>query len=328
MGGKGAATADKAADKATAGKRLMKRILQSSEAATINRRDVQFAPYNPRQIAKPEFDRLVASIRRFGLVDKPIVNRRSPAKGWADGESMTFIGGHQRIRACDHVFGSEEYELRVELIDVDEATERALNVALNNPMLQAQFDLELLQQTVEWLHERGADLEDTGYTRVEFSQMFDDKFVAGLFGDQAEEESPYIEQLQAMKDAGREAKSRAAGGELPPSSVSSTSSVESAPAEPPAPVSADDVNADLARKRERYKDQAGFADTNFVYVALVFDDEEQTKSFFAYLRTKGLYESRYYDAEQFAAAVGLGWPGGEPGGGGDAEDGDLFAAER
>jgi hypothetical protein len=42
---------------------------------------------NPRQISKEQFQHLEALIAKFGLIDKPIVN-----KDW------TIIGGHQRVK--------------------------------------------------------------------------------------------------------------------------------------------------------------------------------------------------------------------------------------
>ncbi len=44
-------------------------------------------PKNPRQIKKDQFERLGALIDKFGLIDKPIVNK-----------DFTIIGGHQRVR--------------------------------------------------------------------------------------------------------------------------------------------------------------------------------------------------------------------------------------
>jgi hypothetical protein len=44
-------------------------------------------PKNPRQIKKDQFDKLSGLIEKFGLIDKPIINK-----------DFTIIGGHQRIR--------------------------------------------------------------------------------------------------------------------------------------------------------------------------------------------------------------------------------------
>jgi hypothetical protein len=48
------------------------------------------APYNPRRITDEELLRLRKSLRRFGLVDPVIVNRRSDR----------IVGGHQRVVAA------------------------------------------------------------------------------------------------------------------------------------------------------------------------------------------------------------------------------------
>jgi ParB-like chromosome segregation protein Spo0J len=42
---------------------------------------------NPRQIHKTQFERLGQLIDKFGLIDRPIINK-----------DMTIIGGHQRVR--------------------------------------------------------------------------------------------------------------------------------------------------------------------------------------------------------------------------------------
>jgi hypothetical protein len=50
-------------------------------------KDLKEHPKNPRQISKDQYMHLENLITKFGLIDKPIVN-----KDW------TIIGGHQRIR--------------------------------------------------------------------------------------------------------------------------------------------------------------------------------------------------------------------------------------
>lgn len=328
------------------------RILKSATTADIPRSSIAFASYNPRQMSPDGFRRLRASVRRFGLVEDPVVNVRSQSKGWPDGSQKTVVGGHQRIRAVDAELkypASGDYSLTVKLIDVDEMTERALNVALNNPELQAQFDAELLQGVVEWLHERGgADaIDGTGYTTTELSLFFGDDFAAkvGMFAEQGEQEGGYVDELRAMKDARRRADGAAAGGE---SSASSTESEESEPADletppsessisstssedsEPTPVTAADVKADLARKREAFKSKWN-RDSGDHALILVFDGSEDLAAF---VDRYGLPLNKYIDAQQFCELAGVEWPGGgggEPdgpdaGGDGGTDDvaGDLF----
>jgi hypothetical protein len=44
-------------------------------------------PKNPRQISKDHFHHLEQLIKKFGLIDKPVIN-----------QDRTVVGGHQRIR--------------------------------------------------------------------------------------------------------------------------------------------------------------------------------------------------------------------------------------
>lgn len=97
--------------------------------------DLKAAPYNPRKISPAALKGLRASIERFGVVQDIVVNRRS---GYV-------VGGHQRLEALRL---EKRTEVPVCWVDLDDAEERALNVALNNPHISGEFDdslQELLQ---------------------------------------------------------------------------------------------------------------------------------------------------------------------------------------
>jgi hypothetical protein len=304
------------------GKRLLKRILHAAEDVTLQRSSVDFAPYNPRQMKPAAFKKLCDSVRKNGLVQKPLVNKRSVEKGFPEGSRMTFVAGHQRIRAVDKIGGTTEYEFGAQVIDVDLPTEKALNVALNNPTLQAQFDMELLQGVLESIADDGGDPQEAGFAAAEFEMMFDSAKLAGLFKEQEEAESDYVNQLQAMKEAGKSPAARAGteGGEQRDvGSDDVGSNGDAAPTTPPPdnqPFNADQaVKDDLRAKRERYKASRANDDAGDVMLTVVFDDPEQLRDFMQRFR---LDDVRYFDAEQFAASLGVDWPAA----GGGA--GDLF----
>lgn len=50
------------------------------------------ARYNPRKISKKELQKLVESIKTYGLVQPILVNK-----------DHTIIGGHQRVEACRNI---------------------------------------------------------------------------------------------------------------------------------------------------------------------------------------------------------------------------------
>lgn len=98
------------------------------------------AAYNPRRMGEQQRAALAASLDRFGLVQPIVVNQRSSAKGWPSGSFETVVGGHQRLEVL-RAQGVAETD--VVLVDLTEAEEKALNVALNSRGLQGEFTKDL-----------------------------------------------------------------------------------------------------------------------------------------------------------------------------------------
>jgi len=88
------------------------------------------APYNPRTISEAALRGLSASIKRFGLVEPIIVNKRSG----------NVVGGHQRLKVLE---SEGVKETQVVIVDLDEAEEKALNVALNNQAIAGDFTADI-----------------------------------------------------------------------------------------------------------------------------------------------------------------------------------------
>lgn len=84
------------------------------------------APYNPREISKKAAAGLRASIKRFGLVQPIVWNKRSGS----------VVGGHQRVDAMKAL---GQTEARVVVVDLPDLEEKALNVTLNNPEIEGEF---------------------------------------------------------------------------------------------------------------------------------------------------------------------------------------------
>lgn len=85
-------------------------------------------------------------------------------------------GGHQRLEQLDALEKSKDYDLTVCVVDVDEREEAALNVQLNNPSMQGEWDLDKLANMAE---EFDLDLSaDMGFTESDIDFMFegDDRF--------------------------------------------------------------------------------------------------------------------------------------------------------
>lgn len=167
---------------------------QAFEAIEMHRREFHGAPFNPRSISPANKSRLKKGIKKHGLVDAIIVNKRTG----------NLVGGHQRLAAIDELEGTDDYTMTVQVIDVDENDEMALNMALNNPSLQGHFESDLQRQLFEHLASEGYDLADAGYTTTDVQTMFPDIFATGQLADQLEAESDIVNEIHAMAQVGKE----------------------------------------------------------------------------------------------------------------------------
>jgi DNA modification methylase len=114
------------------------------------------APYNPRTISDHDLEALRRSLRFFGTVEPVVVNKRSGC----------IVGGHQRVRAA---LAEEIESLPVVYVDLDEPSERQLNLALNR--IHGTWDEERLAALLQELAAAGADLELTGFESDEINQI-------------------------------------------------------------------------------------------------------------------------------------------------------------
>lgn len=125
---------------------------------TVHRRELRNAPYNPRVISDAARKKLRANLRRVGLIEPPVWNRRTG----------NIVGGHQRVSQLDALHGHDNYLLPVAEVDLDDRTEREQNVFLNNGEAQGEFDLDKLAA----LYKEGVDFEHAGFDAADVYQLF------------------------------------------------------------------------------------------------------------------------------------------------------------
>lgn len=108
---------------------------------------------NPRTISKEDMDRLVKSIKKFGVLEaRPLI--LSDRTG-----ELVIIGGNQRYEACRKL-GIEE--VPTELIqNLSEADER--EIVIRDNVSNGEFDWRMLEE--EW---NADDLEAWGLPKVSF----------------------------------------------------------------------------------------------------------------------------------------------------------------
>lgn len=134
-----------------------------SEAVEIERSKLHFAPYNPREIDPDAYKTIKRGIKRFGMVGGLVINKRT---------DYTIVGGHQRIAVMDDLekFNTDthdnDYKLRVDIIDVDLKTEKALNILLNNPNASGRWNYDKLAELIPDI-----DYKDAGLTEADLNMI-------------------------------------------------------------------------------------------------------------------------------------------------------------
>ncbi len=117
------------------------------------------ASYNPRKMTDEARARLEAGIKEFGLVD-PILARQ---------EDGLILGGHQRLQACIKLGMTEVPVIFIE--GVTDSRAKALNILLNNPNAQGEWDQALLAQALVDMRDDELDLTLTGFNEDELVEI-------------------------------------------------------------------------------------------------------------------------------------------------------------
>lgn len=160
---------------------------------TINRADIKNAEYNPRIMDKEAKKRLKAGLKKHGLVSTLTWNKRTG----------NLVGGHQRLEQLDALEKNKDYSLDVCVIDVDEAEEAVLNVQLNNPSMQGDWDLDKLALITE---DYGVGFEEMGFTPLDVDLMFDgdERFTQMFETPEADEVKQGLAEVKEARKQGKE----------------------------------------------------------------------------------------------------------------------------
>lgn len=156
----------------------------NSKSVELKRSQIKPASYNPRIISDEGKKALKRSIKLYGVVGGIVVNQ---ATGY------TIVGGHQKVAVLDELnkydksTHENDYTLRVELINVDEKTEKQLNITLNNPNVGGNWDFDALARIVPDI-----DYKDAGLTDADLNMIGVDFLL------QTEEESSIADELENM----------------------------------------------------------------------------------------------------------------------------------
>ena len=115
------------------------------------------AKYNPRTMPREQMEALKRSLEKYGFVEPVVVNKRG----------NIIVGGHQRVSAWK-ALGRKS--LPVLFVDLDEADEKALNLALNK--ISGVWDDNALAEVISSL--KGLGFDDfgvTGFSNTEIDKL-------------------------------------------------------------------------------------------------------------------------------------------------------------
>ena len=177
---------------------MAKSKYQNYDTEIITRSMIKNADYNPRIMDAEAKKRLKKNIAKHGLVSARTWNKRTG----------NLVGGHQRLEQLDALEKNKDYELTVCVVDVDEREEAALNVQLNNPSMQGEWDFDKLDMVTD---DFDLDLkDDLGFTELDidlmfegddrFSQLFENKEVEDLRGAVENVKNTKAASIERMKE--------------------------------------------------------------------------------------------------------------------------------
>lgn len=166
---------------------------QKFKVETINRADIKNAAYNPRIMDKEAKKRLKKALQQHGLVSAITWNKRTG----------NLVGGHQRLEQLDALEKNKNYSLDVCVIDVDEKEEAVLNVQLNNPSMQGEWDLDKLASMTE---DFSVNFDEMGFSKLDVDFMFDgdNRFTEMFDTPEAGEAKQGLEAVKEARAKGKE----------------------------------------------------------------------------------------------------------------------------
>lgn len=162
----------------------------------LKRSAIRLASYNPRKISEESRKTLKRGIKKFGLVGGIVVNKRT---------GFTVVSGHQRLSVMDELqkynpdTKENDYRIRVDVVDMDEKSEKELNILANNPNAQGTWDYDALRELVPEIDYKDAGLTDADLNMIGCDFLLQTEDENGIAGELESMMSEVNEQHEAEK---------------------------------------------------------------------------------------------------------------------------------
>lgn len=155
----------------------------------VHRRQINAAPYNPRQIDDHARKKLAINISKKGLLDTLVWNRRTG----------NLVSGHQRLSVLDKT--GVDYALDVAVVDLSEKDEKEQNLFFNNPSTQGTYDVDAVGKMIA----EGTDYKSSGFDDMDMQMMFEGtEYAVTMFDEDkapksVQDDLDQLEEIQRMK---------------------------------------------------------------------------------------------------------------------------------
>ena len=188
------------------------------------------------------------------------------------------------------------------MINVSLTKEKAINVALNNPVIQGAFDVNLLEELLVDVAQSD-ELKSTGYDKVDLQLLnFSPEALDGMFGEQAESEQPIIDLMGEIRETSKEYESSTAAA-IAAASGGPENQESSSPAKTADEMTAEEYQEHLREKRANWV-KSGERQTEMEFIAtLVFNSEANLMAFLSHFDLPS--DQRYFPGDEVAARCGV-----------------------
>lgn len=138
----------------------MENKVKQSETKILKRSEITPSDYNPRTITDEARKALKKNIKENGIIGGMVWNK----------QTGNLVSGHQKLSIADEINkyqDGNDYEIKVEVVDVDLKKEKELNVFFNSKAVQGQMDYKKLAQIFPDIDASLAGLDGVDISMIE-----------------------------------------------------------------------------------------------------------------------------------------------------------------
>lgn len=178
----------------------LSKFFANSEYKRVMRSEIHIADYNPRIMDAEGKKYLKRSLKKFGVLGGIVVNKQT---------NNTIVAGNQKVAVLDEMNKYDgtpgtDYQLVVQVIDVDLKTEKEANIALNSQRSQGFWDDEKLRELIPDIDYKDALLTEEDLSIIGVDNLFKTEGEDSLAADLDNLMSPIDEQRREEADKRKE----------------------------------------------------------------------------------------------------------------------------